>query len=390
MKCILCDKEILNKGISSHLRRAHNMSSKEYYDTYVKTETDGKCKICGKATKFNTILTGYRVYCSSRCANLDSEIRTKIENTSIKKYGVKCNLNLEETKKKASQNSQTKEAKDKRAQTNLQKYGATNPYGSKIIIDKIRQNNLQKYGVEYSWQRDDVKTKIRQTNLKRYDSISHTKSKKFKIVNYLDRQDKLNRFEIEHNCLRRRKVIDLYGTGWQYDCANLHIQPLKYIGVNFIKNEDVAKIAEYAKINHYQTSHTEIDLQNYIKSIYFGQIITNTRTIVHHIELDIYLPDLQIAIEYNGKYWHSYPRKDKDYHLGKSLACREKGVRLIHIYEFEDIEEQKQLLKDLINGQDNYPKNDFNKNNLIDLIPQSEIIFDDGHYTIYGAGKLFH
>ena len=71
----------------------------------------------------------------------------------------------------------------------------------------------------------------------------------------------------------------------------------------------------------------------------------------------------------------------------KSLLCREKNIRLIHIYEFEDIEEQKQLLKNLILGIDNYPKNDFNKNNLIENIPEPEIIYKD-RYTIYGAGPL--
>ena len=71
----------------------------------------------------------------------------------------------------------------------------------------------------------------------------------------------------------------------------------------------------------------------------------------------------------------------------KSLLCREKHIRLIHIYEFEDIEEQKQLLKDLLLGVDNYPKNDFNKNNLLDTIPEPTLIYKD-RYTIYGAGPL--
>ena len=79
--------------------------------------------------------------------------------------------------------------------------------------------------------------------------------------------------------------------------------------------------------------------------------------------------------------------KPKDRILRKSIACRNKGIRLIHIYEFEDFEKQKQLLKDLILGIDNYPKNDFNKNNFIN-IPKPEIVFKNAKYTIYGAGKL--
>lgn len=101
------------------------------------------------------------------------------------------------------------------------------------------------------------------------------------------------------------------------------------------------------------------------------------------------MPDLQLGIEYNGTRWHSIEMgTPKDYHLDKSLLCRNKGIRLIHIYEFEDIEKQKQLLKDLILGIDNYPKNDFNRNNLIDTIPNAEVIYKDDNYTIYGAGKL--
>ena len=78
-----------------------------------------------------------------------------------------------------------------------------------------------------------------------------------------------------------------------------------------------------------------------------------------------------------------------NYHLNKSLLCRQLGIRLIHIYEFESYQTQLQLLKDLILGIDNYPKNDFNKNNLIKKIPNPEIIYNDGSNIIYGAGKLY-
>ena len=41
-------------------------------------------------------------------------------------------------------------------------------------------------------------------------------------------------------------------------------------------------------------------------------------------ELDIYLPNLNIAIEYNGLYWHGEKNKDKNYHLEKYNLCQEK------------------------------------------------------------------
>ena len=200
------------------------------------------------------------------------------------------------------------------------------------------------------------------------------------------RLDRLNAFAINNDCTRKRDLINEYGSGW-YQAG---IVPLiKQSGVLFVKNEYIPKIIEYSKLTNTYTSKYERDLVDFIKTFYFDDIILNTRNIIHPMELDIYLPNINLAIEYNGTYWHSIERGiDKEYHLRKSLHCREKDIRLIHIYEFEDFEEQKQLLKDLILGIDNYPNNDFNKNNLLDIIPKSEIIYKDNNYTIYGAGKL--
>ena len=382
--CKICNKELGAKGISSHLKRQHQLSNKEYYDKYLKRPNEGKCKICKKDTTFNTILTGYRPYCCSKCVNLDPAVRHKIEKTSLDKYGVKCNLNLEEIKQRANKNSQTKDAKNKRAITNIQKYGATNPFGSKQIIDKMKQNSLKKYGVEYSWQRNDIKTKIKNINIARYGVTSHTKSKEFQQKFRKDRLLKILKFEKENNCTRRQTLIQKYGYGWAY---NLSITYISKFGILFVSNVDINKIIEYVNINHYQTSHIEQNLVQFIKSIYNDTILENVRTIIYPYEIDIYLPKLKLAIEFNGRYWHSYPIKNKSYHLDKSLRCREQGIRLIHIYEFEDFEEQKQLLKDLIDGKDNYPPQDFNKNNLIENIPKPSIIYKKD-YTIYGAGKL--
>jgi len=118
-------------------------------------------------------------------------------------------------------------------------------------------------------------------------------------------------------------------------------------------------------------SHKEKDLVDYIKLFYTGQVLENRRKIIYPNELDIFLPDLKLAMEFNGNYWHSIENGcSKDYHLKKSLLCKDKGIRLIHIYEFEDIEYQKLLLKSLILGKDIYSKLDFNKNNFIMPIPK--------------------
>ena len=62
------------------------------------------------------------------------------------------------------------------------------------------------------------------------------------------------------------------------------------------------------------------------------------RDVIPPYELDIYITDKKIAIEYNGLLWHSERyNKDKNYHLNKTLECERQGIRLIHIFEDEYI-----------------------------------------------------
>ena len=56
--------------------------------------------------------------------------------------------------------------------------------------------------------------------------------------------------------------------------------------------------------------------------------------------------------------------------------------------ETEEDKTQLFLLSELIKENDLYPKNDFNKNNLIDEVPTPEIIFQSDRLTVYGAGPL--
>jgi hypothetical protein len=62
----------------------------------------------------------------------------------------------------------------------------------------------------------------------------------------------------------------------------------------------------------------------------------NTRSIISPLELDFYLPDFNIAIEVNGAYWHSIDAgKDQTYHLRKTQLCKNIGIHLIHIFDYE-------------------------------------------------------
>jgi very-short-patch-repair endonuclease len=93
-------------------------------------------------------------------------------------------------------------------------------------------------------------------------------------------------------------------------------------------------------------SRQETELQEWLSQ--YVDIITNTKSIIPPLELDIVIPSHNIAIEYNGLYWHSEQMgKDKNYHLNKYLQCKDKGYRLIQIWENEWLN-QKDIVKSII------------------------------------------
>jgi len=62
--------------------------------------------------------------------------------------------------------------------------------------------------------------------------------------------------------------------------------------------------------------------------------VANNRTLIKPQELDLYCPELKLAVEYNGARWHSEEFKpDHLYHQKKSLAVSDAGARLIHVWE---------------------------------------------------------
>lgn len=89
-------------------------------------------------------------------------------------------------------------------------------------------------------------------------------------------------------------------------------------------------------------SKGEIEVYDFVQSIIgeYANVISNDRTqmepnernnwTINH-ELDIWVPDLNFAIEYQGDYWHSpihFPERwynDKE----KAIQCQEKGITLV-------------------------------------------------------------
>lgn len=81
------------------------------------------------------------------------------------------------------------------------------------------------------------------------------------------------------------------------------------------------------------------------------------RKMLNGKELDILIPSHKLAIEFNGNLWHSeiYGKKNKNYHLNKTLDVNEKGYNLIQIFEdewFNNEELIKEKIKHILGKND--------------------------------------
>ena len=108
-----------------------------------------------------------------------------------------------------------------------------------------------------------------------------------------------------------------------------------------IKTTNVKSLIFYCDCRK-EASKLETELFEFINSVYDGKIVRNDRQTIQEggkllFELDIYLPDIKVAIEFNGIFYHAhngiYGKKSRAYHRKKFEACEERGIQLIQVWE---------------------------------------------------------
>lgn len=104
-------------------------------------------------------------------------------------------------------------------------------------------------------------------------------------------------------------------------------------------------------------SQPERDMIAYLSTITSAEILESKAIPGSTLQMDAWIPSLNLAVEYNGLHWHSEESKKdlggKDYHLNKTVLCESNGIHLIHIYEDDWLYKEdvvKSLLNEVING----------------------------------------
>jgi hypothetical protein len=207
--------------------------------------------------------------------------------------------------------------KEKAKRTCLEKYGVDNPSKNKDIKEKIVITNTHKYGVKYPALNDIIKSKMIKSSLKNHYNNVILKSEIYNNVIPLFTEE-----EYKGNVS--------YKTTYPFKC--------KKCNTLFEDTLLSGNIPRCIVCNPIQTSISQNKLCEYIKTLLPNNTIEeNNRSILNGLELDIYIPSLKIAFEFNGLYWHSEinGKKNKVYHLNKTKRCSEIGIKLIHIFEDE-------------------------------------------------------
>ena len=95
------------------------------------------------------------------------------------------------------------------------------------------------------------------------------------------------------------------------------------------KNKTACPLCAHAQ----RRSKAEIEIYEYVLKT-CPDARSSDRSALGRFELDVYVPSINKAIEYDGTYWHSKP-KDILRDRCKDARCVKKGVQLLRITEVE-------------------------------------------------------
>jgi hypothetical protein len=268
------------------------------------------CNICNQNNKrFIGFIEGYNNFCSKKCASkasLKEALIKRKENTYLK-YGVEHTSKLDFVK-------------EKQKKTNLKNYGFVSPTQNKTIKGKQEKTMLDKYGVKFTGQSKILMDKVFSTRFDKYKNNLINRFPNLNIINIAKEG------EVTIKC---DKCLDNYKIKTDF----LRLRYFRY-SVETCLNCNPNKSYSFTGQNEIFNIFNDLGIET----------IKNDRSILSGKEIDIYLPKYNIAIEFNGLYWHSSLYKEKKYHLDKKEKCLEKGINLIHIWE-DDWLYKKEIVK---------------------------------------------
>ena len=351
-----------------------------------------KCSLQNEIVKEKSKKTCIEKY-GVEVATASDIVKDKIKKTNIEKYGTEYPLQNESILKATRETSlknngapyplQNKEILNKTKNSLFNNYNVYNPSHSQEVLEKMKQTNIEKYGCNAPAQNKKVLEKMKQTNIEKYgfewgvqsnivkDAMNN--SRIIKNKNYINARLGLDltESEVEQMNINRYtnysneylySVIDYYENGVQ---PPLNILRGQFSYSAFYKKSNIFNYEFKNNISSY-----EEELCDWLESINI-QYNTNVRDVIVPYELDIYIPEHNMAIEFNGYYWHSDKFVDKKYHQMKTKMCNEKGITLIHIHEYL-YKDKSEIYNNIIKSKLNLNERVYARKCILKEVPKQE------------------
>jgi hypothetical protein len=202
---------------------------------------------------------------------------------------------------------------------------------SEILLAEYEDSNASILSRKYGCSVPTILKRIRE-----YGGTTKTMSdtqKSYKHKKYFDIEEEKLRYYYEVEKLTANAISNIYSCS-----ESLILHKMAEFGIN-------ARLLDF-------TSYGEREVFSFISSICDGW--EQKKKVIYPHEVDVFNKELNIAIEYNGLYWHSENNelspKDKKYHQNKFIKCYEKNIKLITIFENEWQHKQeivKSILKNI-------------------------------------------
>jgi hypothetical protein len=292
-------KEIFDKSSELDLKYKSPTDLQRLW--YIFKEKEIKMCKCGDPLSWRNYIKGYNKTCGNKKCSIEKNVES-VKKHYTEKYGVDHLFKTEKFKKDLRNKFK-------------EKYGVDNPFRSEEIKKKIRNTNIEKFG-ESSWLKVETNRKKLSEKISRNKMIERDlKIKSLKIP------IEVKEYESEKKVIILCKICN-EKSQFSISYFNKKISAGKNpcLGCNPILRGE---------------SKGEMELYNHIKSLYTGEIIKNDRITLNGKEIDVYVPDLGVAFEFNGIYYHSELFIDKNKVLDKKNSLSKMGISLINIWEDE-------------------------------------------------------
>lgn len=323
------NKEIANKISSIKKTAEHQAKNKETCQQLYGVDNVFQSEVIKEKIR-TTNLDKY----GTESAIRNPDVLAKKNQTMVDLYGVENPQHSEEIKEHIKDVNQEKhgcdywfqseEFKTKQTATVTEKYGCQNVMQDPEIRDRAKKTCLERYGFEAASQSPEIKAKIIQSHLQ---TVVENKSGNFDLVNILRGDEFWNLLKTQS----LRDIADYYQLNYPSLTGRMHDDEFR---------------DKYYSVYSFPKIQSQMRISNILRQNNIDHDINN-RSIITPYELDIYIPHKNIAIEFNGSYWHSekvldvYKAKNK--HYQKTLLCRQKNIRLVHIFEHTWEHRSKQM-----------------------------------------------